>query len=159
MDLFIFDTNILIDLDKYNPKIFPSLWDEIISMIEKGTLFSINEVEREISKKDDRIKKRWDEIDKNYGVFRDLSDCPNFDRYCEILQELEQFTEFQNHGINKEVWADPYLIAVGKVEDIIVVSGEKTTHHPTRKIPYVCERMNVTCMDLDGFMIYNKWQW
>ena len=159
MDSFIFDTNILINLDKFNPQIFPSLWRNIIELIESRKLFSIKEVEREISKRDDRIRRSWEKINNKYDVFKDLSDCPNFDKYCDVLRDLEQFDDFQNHGVNKEFWADPYLIAVAKVENMIVVSGEKSTHRPARKIPYVCEQMNVKCLDLDEFMIYNHWQW
>lgn len=156
---FVFDTNILINLDNYNPKIFKSLWYNIYSMIENREIFSIKEVEREINKSDDRINQKWQEINSQYDFFKDLSDCPNADKYWNTIQDLEYFEEFQNFGNRSQLWADPYLIAVGKVEDIIVVTDEKMTYNPKRKIPYVCDKLNIKCMSLDDFMIYNRWSW
>lgn len=159
MESFVFDTNILINLDYYNPEIFPSLWENIYSMIKSEQLFSIKEVEREISKRDDRIKRKWQEIDSEYDFFKDMSEMPHSDKYWNFIPDLDEFTEFQESGENKEFWADPYLIAMGKIDDVTVVSGQRTKNHPARKIPYVCHHLDVTCMDLDEFMIHNNWCW
>ena len=159
MKSFVFDTNILINLDNYNPEIFPSLWENIYSMIKSGQLFSIKEVEREISKRDDRIKQKWQEIDNEYYFFKDLSEMPHSKQYWDFIPDLDEFTEFQESGENKEFWADPYLIAIGKIDNVTVVSGERARNRPARKIPYVCDKLSINCMDLDEFMIHNYWRW
>ena len=61
--------------------------------------------------------------------------------------------------INKDFWADAYLIAIGKIDNVTVVTGERSKKHPARKIPYVCNQLGIKCMDLDEFMIHNNWSW
>ena len=65
----------------------------------------------------------------------------------------------QRHGENKLFWADPYLIAMGIVDNITVVTNETMHRNKERSIPYVCRSLNVSCMTFDEFMIHNGWSW
>lgn len=154
MDNFVVDTNVLVNLDKFNPKIFKSLWSNINEMIQNKTLFSIGEVHYELHKRDDRIFSYWDDIHNKNTFFIE----PQVEE-LECLPDLEKFEIFQRYGKEQDFWADPYLIAFGLSKGVIVVSDESLKYHPERKIPFICEEMDVPCMNLDEFMIYNGWEW
>lgn len=154
MDCFVVDTNVLINLDKFNPKIFKSLWSNLDEMIQNRTLFSVVEVYEELNKRDDRIFAYWDDIHNENNFFVDPKDAE-----LECLPYLEKFETFQKYGREKDFWADPYLIAFGMTRNAAVISQESLKDKPERKIPFVCEEMGVTCMNLDNFMIYNGWEW
>lgn len=73
METFVFDTNILIDLKHYNPIVFKSLWNNIYYMLENNTIYSVPEVHNELSKTEDSLNEKWEDIDEKYGFFVDLS--------------------------------------------------------------------------------------
>lgn len=159
MKTYIFDSNVIIDLKKFNTTVFKSLWNNIYSMVDNDTIFSVSEVQREISKIDDSVNKKWKNIHNDCGFFVDLSEKDNAIEYWEAMGELESFETFQRHGENKSLWADPYLIAIGMVDDSIVVTNERMTSNPESKIPFVCEQIGVKCLNFDEFMIHRSWQW
>ncbi|WP_295727061.1 DUF4411 family protein [uncultured Methanobrevibacter sp.] len=159
METYVFDTDVIINLNKFNPRVFKSLWNNLYNMIDNKIIFSVPEVQREISEIDDSVKEKWNEIHNNNGFFVDLSEKDNSLEYWRAMEELESFEIFQKHGENKKYWADPYLIAVGIVDGSIVVTNETYKSHPQRKIPFVCEQMNVECFNFDEFMIHQGWKW
>lgn len=159
METYVFDTDVIINLKKFNTTVFKSLWKNIYSMVETNNIFSVLEVQREISKIDDSVKEKWDEIDNAYGFFVDLSEKDNSFDYWSAMEELESFETFQKRGEKKRFWADPYLIAVGMVDGSVVVTNESAKRHPERKIPFVCKEMDVECLNFDEFMIHHGWEW
>ncbi len=159
MDDFVFDTNVLIDLKMFNPLVFKSLWENICSMISSGNVFSVSEVQSELFKTEDRLHEKWSHIDDNHDFFMDISEKDNSDDYWDAMADLESFEVFQRHGENKPFWADPYLIAVGMVEGTTVVTNETMHRNKKRSIPYVCEKVGVSCITFDEFMIQNGWSW
>lgn len=159
MDTYIIDTNIIIDLKKFNPLVFISLWNNIYAMLKNNIIYSVPEVHRELVKTDDSLNEKWEKLDNKYGFFVDLSDKTNAEEYWDVMRELENYEIFQKYGENKVNWADPYIISAAKVDDSIVVTNETTRTQPKRKIPYVCGELDIPCMTLDEFMIYNGWKW
>lgn len=159
METYVFDTDVIINLKKFNPAVFKSLWNNLYNMIDNNIIYSVPEVQLEISGIDDSVKEKWNEIHNNIGFFVDLSEKDNSLEYWSAMEELESFTTFQKHGETKKYWADPYLIAVGIVDGSTVVTNENSDKHPKRKIPYVCEQMGVECFNFDEFMIYQGWEW
>jgi hypothetical protein len=154
MDTFVVDTNILINLDRFNPQIFESLWNNIDKLIQNKKLFSVVEVHEELNKRDDRIFAYWDDIHNNNPFFINPRDTE-----LKCLPYLAKFKIFQKYGKEKDFWADPYLIAFGMTINAIVVTQETLKKKPERKMPFVCKKMGITCMNLDEFMIYNGWKW
>ena len=159
METFVFDTNILIDLKYYNPKVFKSLWNNLFSMLELNTIYSVPEVHNELSKTEDSLNEKWEAIDDKYGFFVDLSDKNNSHDYWNAMRKLEIFEIFQKYGEDKPYWADPYLISAAIVDGSTVVTNETTNRHPKRKIPFICNELDIPCMTFDEFMIHNGWQW
>ena len=159
METYVFDSDVIINLNKFNETVFKSLWNNIYNLVENKNIFSVSEVQLEISKIDDSVNKKWETIHENSGFFVDLSEKNNSNDYWQAMSELEIFEVFQKHGENKTTWADPYLIAVGMVDGSTVVTNENADKHPERKIPYVCENVGVNCLNFDEFMINQGWQW
>lgn len=159
MEKFVFDTNILIDLKHFNPLVFKSLWENIQFMLEINMIYSVLEVHNELSKTEDMLNEKWEEFDRKFGFFIDLSEKANSMEYWEVMRELEIFETFQKHGEREHYWADPYLISVAKVDGSIVVTNETMNRNPKRKIPFVCQELGIPCMTFDEFMIHNGWQW
>ena len=159
MKKFVFDTNILIDMNHYNPLVFKSLWENIYNMLEKNLIYSVPEVHDELYKADDVLNEKWEKIDEKYGFFVDLTDKTNSLEYIDAIKNLESFEIFQKCGEDKANWADPYLISAAMVDGSIVVTNETARHHPERKIPFVCSELGIPCMTFDDFMIDNDWCW
>ncbi len=159
MESYVFDTDVIINLKMFNPRVFKSLWNNLHNMIGNDIIYSVLEVQREISSIDDAVKEKWDEIHNNLGFFVDLSEKNNPMEYWSVMKKLESFEIFQKHGENKKYWADPYLIAVGMVDGSTVVTNESINKHQKRKIPFVCEQIDVNCVNFDEFMILQGWEW
>ena len=55
--------------------------------------------------------------------------------------------------------ADPFVIALAKVEDLIVVTGERATNNLAKpKIPDVCNDMGIECINILDLMRRERWQ-
>lgn len=158
MDSFIIDTNVLIKLKNFNNLVFESLWENIESGVKEKKLYSIDLVKNELEKGHDQANKPWNKFHEDYNFFIDVSECKNSDKYMEIVGELERFEEFQK-GLEKDIWADPFLIAIAYIEKDIVITEENLNKNPKRKIPYVCEELGIKCMTFDEFMIEQGWKW
>lgn len=151
---FVVDTSVLIQLDNFNQLVFKSLWNKLNEMIESRKLFSVTEVNLELNKIDDRVSNYWNDIANSTEFFIDPSD-----EVLACLGDLEQFEIFQNYGKEQDLWADPYLISYGLSKNATIITQESLNRHPERKIPFVCNEMGVGCMNLDEFMIHQKWEW
>ena len=62
MEKFVFDTNVLIDLKHFNPKIFKSLWNNLNNLIKSKTIYSVSEVQSELASTEDLL----DEKEESY---------------------------------------------------------------------------------------------
>ena len=149
MECFIIDSSTLMALDTMYPRnIFVSLWDLIYKMFDDGSMFSVNEVFQEL--KDSQ--KYWLDYENS---FRKISDRES--KYFEEIFATDKFNIFKNHGLKDKVWADPFLIACAKAnEDSIIITEESSNKHPKRKIPYVCNELNIPCMNLLEFLEYKN---
>jgi Domain of unknown function (DUF4411) len=55
--------------------------------------------------------------------------------------------------------ADPFVIALAKVEDLIVVTGERATNNLNKpKIPDVCNDMGIECINILDLMRREGWR-
>jgi hypothetical protein len=62
-------------------------------------------------------------------------------------QISEQFTSM-SHPTGRSNRADPWIIAIAKVEGAMVVTEESRTKEPEKKIPYACEKLDVKAITL-----------
>ena len=153
MDKFVVDTCSFIEMNYFNKRIFKSLWENVYSMCDEGILFSVREVYEELGNGDDSIQEEWaprEHIFLELGIDEQKS-----------LEDLEQFESFQRHGENSPtgLWADPHLIAYGITKNAIIITEENLNNNPERKIPYVCNELDIGCMNFNDFMEYQEWEW
>lgn len=147
------DTNALIDLVRriYPPKIFPSLLRNCESLIAAGNLIATHEVLVELERKTGDEVHAWA-----------ISQPRLFLPTGEIIQAaalgvLELYPNLIDPDAT-EPQADPFVIALAKVRNCSVVSGEKANNKAGRpKIPNVCKALSIPCLTLLEFFEEQHW--
>jgi predicted nucleic acid-binding protein len=137
------DTSALIDLwrRRYPRDIFPSLWEKLESLIEEGVLVAPTEVKDELQKTDDDLAK-WAREHKALFVKMDAALQA---RVKEVLREHPGLVDASKTIPD----ADPFVIALALERNLAVVCQEKRNPMPPpRKIPDVCGRVGVECVEL-----------
>lgn len=136
------DTSALLDawVRYYPPDVFGTLWGQLDDLVEKGRLFSIDEVRRELARKDDELHK-WVSV-------RPVMVVPLDERIQEVAARIiNRFPSLTNTSGVMSGSADPYVIALAQVRGLTVVTAEKPK--PTRpRIPDVCKALGVPCVTL-----------
>ena len=140
---YVIDACALIDASKnynMNKKTFMNIWEIIDGLVTSGRLISSIEIFDEL--KDDDVEK-WGKAHKE--AFIPLSKEIQL-KTVEILKEFPKLIKITSKGNSN---GDPFLIATAMETDGVVVTNEKRIEN---RIPYVCEKMNVECIDLNGFL-------
>jgi hypothetical protein len=153
---YCIDTNCLIDLENLYPSdIFSALWDSINEIVGKKDIFSVKDVFKELKEThddEDPVLQRWKVQD---GFFVESGNA-ELELLTKIMND-SQFEVFRNHAPDKGTWADPHLIACAESRNAIVVTNETLNNKPQRKIPYVCEAVNVDYLSLLNMMRHLNW--
>lgn len=136
--MYIIDTSALLDgwVRYYPPDVFPQLWTYLEGMIVSGELLSPDEVLSELSQKDDAVYE-WARV--NSAMFVPLDE--EIQRAtAEILSQFPRFV-----GTMKDRnRADPFVIALAKIKQAVVVTGEKSIGTRDRpRIPIVCDHFGI----------------
>jgi hypothetical protein len=136
--LYVIDTSALLDgwVRNYPPDVFPSLWSNLEEMIKTQELLAPDDVLLELSQKDDEVY-RWAKA--NSAMFVPLDeDVQNATQ--EVLIEFPRLVG----AMKDRNRADPFVIALAKVKDAIVVTGEKSSGTGDRpRIPNVCDHFGI----------------
>jgi hypothetical protein len=142
---YIFDSNVFINLQRRQPiDIYPSVWEKISSLMEKGTIISSTEVFEEITGSDDELS-RWAKKRKKYFLASD-TDIQHSVR--EILKQHRGLVE----GGKKKNNADPFVIALAQITGCAVITEETHSNSvQAPKIPDICDIYGVNYMDFVGF--------
>lgn len=110
------------------------------SLAQKGVVFSTTEVKREIEKIDDDLLK-WC---KGKNFFK----VPNEDVQQRMKEILEKYPNLIDPLKGRSI-ADPWVIAHAGSEGAVVVTLErKATKTGQVKIPDVCEKEEIECIDI-----------
>lgn len=139
------DTSALLDGWRryYPPDVFPRLWDGLDELIESGDLRASEEVLHELSKKDDAV---FDWVEERPDLFIPTTE-PVQREAMGILANHKKLVDTRPRRSS----ADPFVIAVARVHDATVLTGELPTHSLTRpKIPDVCEDLEIEWTNLLG---------
>jgi hypothetical protein len=150
--LYSFDTSAILNgrRDLFRPTVFQSLWCQIEDAIGDGQIRSVDEVRRELAKRDDDAK-RW--ADAQDGLFCPLSQ-PIQDAAKQILSLYPNLV--QQGG--KRSGADPFVIALAMVNSGAVITEENATGNIARpRIPDVCDALGVPCVTLMGYIEAQGW--
>ena len=141
--MYVIDTSALLDgwIRYYPPDVFPALWSNLEEMIKSGELLSPDEVLLELGQKDDEIY-RWAKTNSTMFV-------PLDEEIQSATQEiLKQFPRLVG-AMKDRNRADPFVIAVAKVRNATVVTGEKSSGIRERpRIPNVCDHFEISHLTL-----------
>jgi hypothetical protein len=150
--IYCIDSNIVIQGRKhrYPPRRFRQLWENIEHLIAAGRMYASEAVKWELTVADDEIH---DWVKAQSGLFVPL-DRAQTDAVTKIQEDFDNLVD---HRRGKS-GADPFVIALAKVRGYTVVTFENmagTGNKP--KIPDVCARYDIPCVDLVGLMDREDW--
>ena len=144
MKKYCLDTNVFIEPWKryYSPQFTKGYWELLKQCGKKNIVFATMEVKNEIKKVDDDLSK-WV---KTSGFFRD----PDESVQIFLRKILEKYPRLVDTTKGRSM-ADPWVIAHAQSEEAFVVTTEQKA--PTKiKIPDVCEKEGITCIDIYDFV-------
>jgi len=143
MAVYSCDTSAFLDgwIRNYPPDTFPGVWEQMARLADAGQLLFIDEVARELERKDDGAH-AW--VKGRAGAVIDI-DEPIQDAVTELLRAHQRMLDTRRNKSG----ADPFVVALAQVRRCSVLSGELSTGSLTRpKIPDVCEAVGVPCASL-----------
>ncbi|MBI5117906.1 DUF4411 family protein [Candidatus Poribacteria bacterium] len=147
------DTSALLDgwNRHYPPDVFPQVWTRIDELIDSGVLIATEEVLVELEKKDDAVYAWARErsqmfVPTNEDVQRAVTD---------ILRDHKKIID-QRKGRSG---ADPFVIALAKIEGCSVLTGERPGRSPAMRphIPDVCNALGIPWFNLLQLFRQQKW--
>jgi len=154
--IYVFDTSSFIVLTHYFPQRFPSFWEQFDEAVSQGAIISVREVYNEL---DAQISKKHlrDWLGSNKRIFLTPSK-----EETEFVAEIFAVPHFQYLVTQKQRLkgspvADPFVIASAKINNGCVVTEEARKEDAAR-IPNVCHHFSIQCMNIEGFMRREGWQ-
>lgn len=136
------DTSALIEMRRRYPiDVFPRVWELVENLISGGIIIATDEVKEEIEKQEDGLT----EWTKNQnGLFVPIDESIQI----EVTNILSGHSNLVDTKRNKS-GADPFVIALAKLNNCSVVSEEQPSRSPqASKIPDVCHFHDVECIKL-----------
>lgn len=146
------DTSAILDawIRYYPPDVMPGLWKQLEELIDNGQLIATEEVLYELEKKEDGAH----EWAKNHGNMFILTDEKIQLEVIEILKDYKKLIDTRKNRSG----ADPFVIALAKIEDCKLITGEKPTNQLKRPhIPDVCEAIGITYINILQLCREQKW--
>jgi rRNA maturation endonuclease Nob1 len=157
---YIIDTSSLVKLNRNNPiDVFPTIWKKLEDLSEKERLIAPREVLKEIEQNDDQLGK-W--AKNQNSLFKDPT-ARQIELVREILRDYPSLID-----TDRKYDADPWVIALAiematssqkTLVEVkrIVVSEEKLRGNQV-KIPYVCGKKAVDCIDVVELFRTEGWK-
>jgi hypothetical protein len=143
--IYCIDSSSLIHASRraYPPRRFPRLWTAIDELINDGRLVVSIEVYLELEKKDDEVF-AWAK-DRKDGLCRDIDD----DVQTQVIRLMRTYPRLVDTKKGKS-GGDPFVLALAlsSVPHLVVVSEEKGGSENSPKIPFVCAREGLRCINL-----------
>ena len=144
MNKYCLDTNVFIEPWKryYSPQFTKGYWELLKQFGKKDIIFATMEVKNEIKKIDDDLL-QW--VKASY-LFRD----PDKSVQTKLRKIMEKYPKLVDNFRGRSI-ADPWVIAHAQSEDATVVTTEQKAPKKI-KIPDVCEKENIPCIDIHDFI-------
>lgn len=156
MTLFVFDTSSCRVLRNYYPDRFPTFWTHFEEAISAGGVVSVREVYNELEQQLPGSW-LWHWVKRHRQMF--VTPTPEETAFVAEILAVPHFdmlvTETQR--LKGQPVADPFVIASAKVRGGTVVTEELKKKHAA-KIPNVCEHFQIPCVNMEGFLVQNSWQ-
>lgn len=149
---YCIDTSSLIAAwqERYPIENFPAFWVKVDALISEVRLVAPIDVLHEIAKRSDELH-TW--LKERRSMFRELEDVVQ----VEASNILGQFPRLVGER-KVRTSADPFVIALARVEGLQLVTDEKPTGSLARpNIPDVCAELRMTGMGLLQLIQTEKW--
>lgn len=157
---YIIDSSSLIELNRHNPlDVFPSIWEKLKLLINKGILISPKEVLYEIIENDDQLAK-WA---KNQNkLFKDPTQ-KQIEILKKILKECPSLVkEDRRHDADTWVIALALEMATDSQTTLTpikrIVVTEETLRGDRIKIPFVCQKYNIESINIVDMFRTEGWK-
>ena len=150
---YSFDSSAIINgrRDLFMPNTFASLWEKIEAMIAIGQIRAVDEVKREIVRKDDDAA-RWAKAQT--GLFVPLT----LDIQRATREVLAAHPRLLGIGGGPRNGADAFVIGLAMAQGGTVVTQEVPRHINKPRIPDVCDAMGVRWRKLPEFVNEQGWK-
>jgi hypothetical protein len=145
------DTSALIAAwsERYPIRRVPPFWERMDVLIKEGRLLAPEEVRLEITKKSDGLH-GW--VSERREMFVDLEE-PIQARAKEILRAFPWLLK----NVPGKSPADPFVIALALERGLTVITEEAPGGEKKPRIPFVCEKMGLQCVNLIGLLDAEDW--
>jgi hypothetical protein len=150
---FSLDTSGILDawVRHYPPDVFPTIWSHMDTSATNGEVFVIEEVLRELERKDDGIHK-WIKEREAMVVPID-AEVQGY-----VVEIMSKYSRLVDSKKNRSV-GDPWVIGLAQARGLIVVTGEKATGSLLKpKIPDVCKDLGLPCIEIVDFFRKQGWR-
>lgn len=150
---FSLDTSGILDawVRNYPRDVFPTIWTHMDTSAEKGEIFVIEEVVRELEKKDDGAHE-WVKTHASMIVSIDA------DVQSHLVEIMARYPRLVDSKKNRSV-GDPWVIALAKARGMTVVTAEKATGVIAKpRIPDVCKDLGVASVGVIDFFRRQGWR-
>lgn len=142
---YVFDSNIFMNLQQRQPiDVYPSVWEKISELMKGGIIISSQEVYEEILVGEDYLSE-WAKQRNEYFL-------PTDEETQKVVRDILLMHRGLVEGGKKKNNADPFVIAVAKINGCTIVSEETPTNNPNSpKIPDVCSNLGINCINFVSF--------
>jgi len=154
--IYVFDSSSFRVINHYFPERFPSFWKLLDEYVLKGQIISVREVYNELERQGIKpYLKTWVKVNKK--IFLE----PNEEEGI-FIREIFTISHFKNLIGNKQILngrpnADPFVISSARIKKACVVTEESKMPNAAR-IPNICEHFKIDCIDIEGFMERESWE-
>jgi hypothetical protein len=136
---------------KFARRHFKTLWERIEQMFKGGELISHVEVYEEIIDGGYQEQVAW--VKENKHIFRNYDLPAEGDFIARLGKDDELFVHGRKQKANH---ADPWLVAQAKINNLTLVT-EETGKGGAEKLPNVCSKYGIKCIDIFGLIQKKNW--
>lgn len=146
------DSSGILDLFRYYPPdVFPTIWSQMDAAARGGTIFAIDEVYRELEKKDD-VAFEWLKARRTIVVELDTQIQQRVAAILAVHPRLIDTRKNRSSG-------DPFVIALAQSRGFSVVTGEKASGVLAKpNIPDVCGALKIPWMNVLSMFRTEGWK-
>ena len=146
------DSSGILDLFRYYPSdVFPTIWAQMDSAASAGIIFAIDEVYRELERKDD-VAFQWLKARRAMVVALDTGIQQRVAAILAVHPRLIDTRKNRSLG-------DPFVIGLAQSRGLSVVTGERASGVITKpNIPDVCSALNVPCLNVLAMFRSEGWR-
>lgn len=151
---FSLDTSGILDawVRNYPPDVFPAIWLNMEAAAQRGEVFVVEEVVRELERKDDDVF-RW--VKKHDSMIIRI----DAEIQSHVVHIMSSYSRLVDSKKNRS-GGDPWVIALARAKSLTVVTAEKATGNLAKpKIPDVCKDLGIACVSVIDFFRHQGWRW